>query len=317
MSRITLAVAVGEHRPDLSHLAGAEVRYAAPAELPAAIEGADALLVWDFSAHGIAEAWPRASALRWMHVSSAGVDRVLTRQVVDSDVVVTNVRGVLDDTIAEYVLGLVLAFAKDLPGTLRRQADRRWEHRPTARLRGSRALVIGPGAVGRAIGSLLGGVGVAVDAVGRSRRGGDSVFGAVHGPDELAGVVGGYEWVVVAAPLTEETRGLVGADVIGAMAAGARLVNVARGPIVDEDALTDALLGRRIAGAALDVFGREPLPESHPLWGCPNVIISPHMAGDFFGWRDSLLDVFTENFERFRSGRTLLNVVRKDLGFVV
>lgn len=317
MASLTLAVAVDDQRPDLSRLTDVEVRYASPAELPSALDGADVLLVWAFTAHGIADAWPHASALRWMHVSSAGVDRVLTRPVVESDVVVTNVRGVLDETIAEYVLGLVLAFAKDLPGTLSRQSRRQWEHRPTARLRGSRALVIGPGAIGRAIGSLLGGVGVEVDAVARSRRDGDETFGRVYGQAELGAVIGGYQYVIVAAPLTDGTRGLLGADAIAAMAPDARLINVARGPIVDEQALTRALLEGDIAGAALDVFCQEPLPEAHPLWQCPNVIISPHMAGDFFGWRDSLLDVFTENFERFRSGRRLLNVVRKDLGFVV
>lgn len=317
MASLTLAVAVDDHRPDLSSLADVAVRYASPADLPSALDGADALLVWAFTAGGIANAWPHASSLRWMHVSSAGVDRVLTRQVVESDVVVTNVRGILDETIAEYVLGLVLAFAKDLPGTLSRQGERRWEHRPTARLRGSRALVIGPGAIGRAIGSLLAGVGVSVDAVARSRRDGDDTFGTVHGQADLAAVIGRYEYVIVAAPLTDGTRGMLDSGIIAGMASDARLINVARGPIVDEQALTGALLRGDIAGAALDVFCQEPLPETHPLWQCPNVIISPHMAGDFFGWRDALLEVFLANFERFRAGRPLLNVVQKDLGFVV
>ncbi|PSL00903.1 phosphoglycerate dehydrogenase-like enzyme [Murinocardiopsis flavida] len=320
MAPLTLAVAVEDTRPDLSAIAaGADVaiRYATPAELPDAIDGADALLVWAFTAGGVADAWPRAAALRWMHVSSAGVDRVLTPQVVASDVVVTNVRGVLDDAIAEYVLGLVLAFAKDLPGTLRRQGERRWEHRPTERLRGARALVVGPGAIGRAIGSLLGGVGMGVDAVARSRRDGDATFAAVHGQADLGAVIGDYHYVIVAAPLTDGTRGMLDAGAIAAMAPDARLINVARGPIVDEEALTAALLRGDIAGAALDVFHDEPLPAEHPLWRCPNVIISPHMAGDFVGWRDSLLGVFLDNFARFRSGRPLLNVVRKELGFVV
>ncbi|WP_067966695.1 D-2-hydroxyacid dehydrogenase [Nocardiopsis trehalosi] len=317
MARLILAVSADGHRPDLSHLTDTEVRYATAAELPAAVEGADALLVWSFTSGGVARAWPHADALRWMHVSSAGVDRVLTPEVVRSGVTVTNVRGVLDDAIAEYVLGLALAFAKDLPGTLDRQRRRHWEHRPTSLLRGSRALVVGPGAIGRAVGRTLGAVGVAVDAVGRAARPGDGVFGAVYGPADLAAVIGGYRFVVVTAPLTAATRGLVGADAIAAMAPDAYLVNVARGPVVDEAALTRALRDGRVAGAALDVFHREPLPEEHPLWGLPNVVVSPHMAGDVAGWRDALLGVFTDNLERFRAGRPLRNVVDKELGFVV
>lgn len=314
---LTLAVLAEQQRPDLSSLDGVEIRFADGDQLPEALDGADAFFVWDFSAAGIVQAWPRASKLKWMHISSAGIDRVLTPAVANSDVVVTNVRGVLDETIAEYVLGLALAFAKDLPGTLRRQTDRQWEHRPTARLRGTSALIVGPGAIGRAVGKLLSAVGMTVDAVGRTARDGDGIFGTVFAQSGLAEVVGGYDYVIATAPLTAETAGLISADVIAAMAPTSRFINVARGKVVDELALVHALQTEAIAGAALDVYEVEPLPDDHPLWNCPNTIVSPHMAGDFFGWRDALLDVFLDNFERFRFGKPLLNVVDKKLGFVV
>ncbi|WGW11660.1 D-2-hydroxyacid dehydrogenase [Saxibacter everestensis] len=316
MSELTLAVLVADQRPDLSGLADVEVRFAEAEQLPAALDGADAFLVWDFSARGIPQAWPRAAELRWMHVNSAGVDRVLTRQIAESNVVMTNARGVLDETIAEYVLGLVLAFAKDLPGTLSRQTEQVWQHRPTERLRGSKALVIGPGAIGRKIAKYLFALGLEVDAVGRTTRDGDPVFRTIHAQARLAEVAGDYDYLIVAAPLTPETRGLVNARVIAALPPNARLINVARGPIVDETALIEALRSGAISGAALDVCNEEPLPAGHPLWNCPNTIISPHMAGDFHGWRAALLDVFLTNLERFRMGQPLLNVVDKKSGYI-
>jgi phosphoglycerate dehydrogenase-like enzyme len=285
----------------------------------AVLPEAEALLVWDFAARGLAEAWPGAARLQWVHVASAGVDRVLTADVRNNrGVVVTNSRGVLDGAIAEYVLGLALAVAKDLPGTLRRQGQRRWEHRPTQRLAGRHALVVGPGAIGRSVGRLLAAVGVTVDAVGsedRPPRVGEP-FGTVVTADRLAEVVGGYDLVVLCAPLTERTRGMVDAEVLAAMRSTATLVNVGRGALVDEKALLRSLADGRPATAALDVTEVEPLPDSSPLWAHPNVIVSPHMAGDVVGWRDDLLALFVENLTRFRDGAPLLNVVDLDRGYV-
>jgi phosphoglycerate dehydrogenase-like enzyme len=315
---VNLAVLVGGHRPEIPVLEGVRTRYAVGSRLREALDGANALLVWDFSAAGLAYAWPAAPDLQWMHLASAGVDRVLTPGVVGSDIVMTNSRGVLDAAIAEYVLGLALAMAKDLPGTVLRQADQRWEHRPTLRLAGTAALVVGPGSIGRAVGSLLAATGVHVDAVGRSERAvrEGEPFGRVLGSADLAAVVSGYDLVVVTAPLTQETRGLVSAAVLAAMRPSSRLINVGRGPLVDEAAMVQALQEGRLAGAALDVVDHEPLPPGHPLWSCPGTIISPHMAGDAVGWRDELLALFLENLQRFQNGTPLLNVVDTSLGYV-
>ncbi|UPK75712.1 D-2-hydroxyacid dehydrogenase [Nocardioidaceae bacterium SCSIO 66511] len=315
-AQVRLAVLVGDHEPDLSGVTDVEVRIARQDALPEALSDADALLVWDFSAKGVAEALPTAQRLRWIHVSSAGVDRVLDDEVRRRDFVVTNVSGVLDETMAEYVLGLVLALVKDLRGTLERQFRADWEHRPTGRLAGRRALVVGVGAIGRATADLLRGVGVQVDGVGRTARDGDGPFGTVYGQSDLPDVVGAYDIVVLAAPLTAQTRRMFDASTIAAMRSSAYLINAGRGELVDEPALTDALRSCAIAGAALDVFATEPLPRDNPLWMLPNVIVSPHMAGDYVGWRDDLLEVFLENLDRYRTGRPLLNKVDKELGYI-
>jgi phosphoglycerate dehydrogenase-like enzyme len=307
-----LTVLVGAHRPDLGALEEADVRYATAAELPAAIEDAEALLVWDFAAEGLAEAWPHAKSLEWMHVGSAGVDKVLSPGVADSPVVVTNGKGVLDTAIAEYVLACVLAHAKDLPGTVRNQLEHRWEHRDTVRIAGRRALVAGCGSIGSAIARLLSAVGMTVDGVARSRRQPEGHFGKIFGAAELAATVPDYDFVILAVPLSASTLGMIGQEVLDAMNSHSLLINVGRGPVVDEEALVRTLRRGGIAGAALDVFCQEPLPPDNPLWDLPGVILSPHMAGDFVGWRKALQDVFEENFRRFTAGEELLNIVDKN-----
>lgn len=307
---------VRDHEPDVGELDGVDVRLATKDDLIDAVTDADALLVWDFSAVGVAAALPAARRLRWIHISSAGVDRVLDDEIRRRDIIVTNSRGVLDETMAEYVLGLMLALVKDLRGTFERQARHEWEHRPTYRLAGRRALIVGVGGIGRATAAMLHAVGVAVDGVGRTGREDDPPFGTVYDPAALHDVVGAYDFVVVAAPLTSQTRGMVDASVLAAMRPSAYLVNVGRGELVDEQALTTVLRSGGLAGAALDVFSTEPLPAGHELWTLPGVIVSPHMGGDYVGWRDDLWAVFVANLTRFCSGEPLQNVVDKDLGYV-
>src|ERR1700742_4403764 len=165
----------------------AEVRYVTEKDLVSALPGADVLLVWDFRSHALASAWPAAEALRWVHASSAGVNHVLSPEVVASEVVVTNSRGIFDAPMAEYVLALALALAKDLPGTLRLQHERRWRHRETERLGGKHALVAGTGPIGRAIGRTLAAAGMTVTGVGRSARESDPDLGTVLPMERLPG----------------------------------------------------------------------------------------------------------------------------------
>ena len=307
----------GDLPPGLDSIVdGASVRYATAAELPTALPGAEILFVWDFRSDALRAAWPAADALRWVHAASAGVDRLLFDELVASDVVLTNSRGVFDEPMAEYVLGLVLAFAKDLPATLRLQAQRRWQHRETERIAGARALVVGTGPIGRAIARRLLAVGMHVAGAGRTARTGDPDFGTVHPTDRLADALPEADYVVLAAPLTDATRGLIDATALAAMKPTARLVNVGRGPLVVTDDLVEALAAQRIAGAALDVFSDEPLPETSPLWTMPQVIVSPHMSGDVRGWREELVALFADNLGRWREGRPLRNLVDKQQGYV-
>lgn len=294
----------------------AEVRTATADDLRPLLADTDVLLAWDFLTPALDGIDVDSTALRWIHTASAGVDNVLTPGVAASTVTVTNSRGVFDQAIAEYVLGVVLMYAKDLHGTWSRQRDRQWEHRETESLHGRRVVVVGVGPIGRAIARLLTAVGMQVAGVGRTARSGDVDFGEIAASTGLVERVGSADFVVLAAPLTEQTRGLVDRDVLAAMAPTARLVNVGRGELVVEPDLVAALADGVIAGAALDVFEREPLPVDSPLWGHPSVLVSPHMSADVVGWRDELAALFTDNLHRWSTGQPLRNVVDKTLGYV-
>lgn len=296
--------------------ARALVRYATAAELSDALVGADALFYWDFTSSALEEAWPAADRLCWIHTASAGVDKILLPEVAASEVVVTNSRGVFDHPIAEYVLGLLLLEAKDLRTTLDLQRRLEWRHRDTTLVRGSEALIVGAGPIGRAIARVLRGVGVRVRGVGRTARDDDPDFGRVFAASDLHGALPGADYVVLAAPLTDSTLGMFDARAFAAMRSSAYFVNVGRGPLVVEDDLIEALRTGRIAGAALDVFATEPLPESSPLWTLDNVVVSPHMSADTIGWLGALRDVFVDNFHRWYAGAPLRNVVDKSLGYV-
>jgi phosphoglycerate dehydrogenase-like enzyme len=303
--------------PDLDEISRvAEVRTARADDLDVAIDGAEVLLTWDIRRGLLDGAWESANRLRWIHTASAGVDNVLIPGVVASGVTVTNSRGVFDTAIAEYVLGLVLTFAKDLAGSRDRQNRRVWEHRDTELVAGTTAVVVGVGSIGRATARMLRAVGVRVSGVGRTTRSGDPDFGTVAAATGLARLLPDADYVVLAAPLTEQTRGLVGAAELAAMRPTARLINVGRGELVVEAELVDALTAGRIAGAALDVFECEPLPPTSPLWILPGVLVSPHMSGDSIGWRHQLAELFLDNLRRWCAGEPLLNVVDKDVGYV-
>ncbi|GAA2416970.1 D-2-hydroxyacid dehydrogenase [Actinomadura vinacea] len=296
----------------------ANVLYVREAELADALPGADVLFVYDFLTEAVADAWPAAAADAppWVHIASAGVDRLLFPALVEGDTIVTNSRGVFDRPIAEYVLGLVLCFAKDLHTTLRLQAEGEWRHRETEPIADRRAVVVGTGPIGRAIGRALAAAGLRVSGVGRTARSGDPDLGEVLPDDRLHEAVAEADYVVLAAPLTDRTRGMIDRAALARMRPSARLINIGRGPLVVEDDLVAALRTGEIAGAALDVFVDEPLPSPSPLWDLPNVIVSPHMSGDIVGWREELVRLFADNLDRRVDGRPLRNVVDKRLGYV-
>ncbi|MER5294346.1 D-2-hydroxyacid dehydrogenase [Streptomyces pharetrae] len=312
MTDPTLLVLDADPPPRLGRLTGrARIAHTDEAQLAARLPTADVLLVWDFTSRAVREAWPgEGPRPRWVHTASAGVDHLMCPELAASDTVVTNARGVFEQPIAEYVAALVLAMAKDLPRTWELQRRGEWRHRESQRVAGTRAVVVGTGPVGRAVARVLKALDVRTALVGRRPRTG------IHGPEDLDRLLSRADWVVAAAPLTDDTRGMFDARRFGVLQPSARFVNVGRGALVDEEALADALAKRWIAGAALDVFATEPLGPESPLWRLPGLIVSPHMSGDTVGWRDELGTQFVELYERWAAGRPLFNVVDKQRGYV-
>jgi phosphoglycerate dehydrogenase-like enzyme len=216
-----------------------------------ALAGAEVLCSFSFRAREVRAAWDAARDVRWIHWCGAGVDSVLFADLVASPVVLTNARGVFDQAMSEYVLGLILAFAKGFPETLASQAERRWNYRLTERLADRRALVVGVGSIGRAIARLLKLAGMAVAGVGRTARRGDPEFGDVHAASDLLRLLPDADYVVAVMPLTAATTGMFGDREFRAMKPTARFINLGRGASVDEAALDLGHTDRQHPGAPL------------------------------------------------------------------
>ncbi|WP_077528923.1 D-2-hydroxyacid dehydrogenase [Vreelandella utahensis] len=316
---ITVLTAPDEERPPgLDPLfERAEVRFAWDADtLRQTLPGTRIMMVTDFRTDALREAWPSADSLEWIHATSAGVDALMFPELVNSGVAVTNAQGIFDRSIAEYVLCTILMFAKDFPHSIRLQMAHQWQHRDTERAQGARVLVVGAGSIGRQIGRLVSAVGLEAHGVARRARSDDPDFEAVHDNAAIPEQLGLADYVVIAAPLTPATEKLFDAKAFQAMKPTARLINIGRGPIVDTDALVDALQRGEIAGAGLDVFEEEPLPSDHPLWAMENVTMTAHMAGDFIGWKKALTEQFFDNLDNWLAGREFFNVVDKARGYV-
>ncbi len=279
------------------------------------LPGAEVLLGWNFRAASLREAWAEADGLRWIHWAGAGVDAAMFDELVASEVQFTNARGVFDRPMAEWVLGMIIGFAKRFAETFANQAQAQWQHQMSEIVTGKRVLVVGVGSIGREVGRLLQAVGMTVEVMGRSARDGDTDFGQVFAIDDLLARLPGADYVVSITPLTEQTRGLFGAAEFAAMNSQARFINIGRGALVDETALLDALHKERIAGAALDVFVEEPLPPQSPFWTAPNCVVSPHMSGDYAEFESVMADQFIDNWARYLAREPLHNLIDKRLGF--
>lgn len=263
-----------------------------------------------------------ARRLRWVHSPAAGVGGMLFPELVASPVIVTNSRGLGAATIAEHVLAVTLAMFRRLPIMFAKQHARQWAQAeafgpPAPRtIAGSRVLVVGMGAIGKVVARHFLALGAAVTGIRRQgARSTDTTAIRIERPDRLLNLLPQADVVVIAAPQTRETRGLIGAGELAAMRADALLVNVSRGKIIDQAALVRALTDGTIGGAALDVFEREPLGQDSPLWSMPNVLVTPHMAGFRAEHWDDVTALFSENLRRFVEGRELLNVVDKVAGY--
>ena len=266
------------------------------------IADADVLLVGPRFARTVLDVLHDAQRVRWIHTLAAGVDQLPFDLLRPMDIVVTNSRGLYADALAEFVIAAMLFFAKDLRRVLRNQDARRWEPYIVMRLEGQTTGVIGYGGIGQAVARRAQALGMNVIHTRRQREMGDP---------SIDDVIGESDYVVLSAPLTPSTYRLMNAERIAAMKSTAVLINVSRGPIVDEAALVEALRSNRIRGAALDVFEHEPLPSDHPLWSLDNALISPHTADHTADSHDRAMTFFLENLARFERGDALENVVDK------
>jgi phosphoglycerate dehydrogenase-like enzyme len=261
-----------------------------------------------------------ATRLRWVQSPAVGVGSLMFPELLASDVVLTSARGIRARSMAEHVLGVTIALARLLPAALRAQAQHRWmqaELETGARtLKGQRMGIVGLGAIGLEVANIAAPFGFRVSAI--RRRAGDPVpagADAVWTPDRLDDLLAQSDVVVIAAPHTPETKRLIGRAQIDRMKPGALLVNVARGKLVDDEALIEGLRTGRVGGAALDVFSQEPLDPSSPYWDLPNVIVTPHTSGAMHDYWTPLVALFADNLRRFEKGHPLLNVVDKVAGY--
>lgn len=261
----------------------------------------------------------QAPDLRWIQTSSAGVDGICSSALrARPEITLTAARGIHGDQMAEHTLALLLALTRSLPTFLRQQARREWKRHALPEMRGRTLLVVGYGTIGRSIARLGRAVGLHVVGVRRrgEAHGEDPVEGVrVVGPDAMDELLAAADYVVLTLPLTAETQGLFDAARLARMRVGAYLVNVGRGPVVDEEALARAVTDGPLGGAALDVFAEEPLPPQSPLWDLPNVIVTPHVAAASPRYFEQVMNVFAQNLERFLSGEPLRHVVDVARGY--
>ena len=265
---------------------------------------ADVLVVGAVPRALVEQLWPSLTSVKWVHSLAAGLDTVLFPELIASPVPLTISRGVFAHSLAEFAISGMLWFAKELNRMRRQQAQRHWEKFNVTELRGAKLGVVGHGAIGRATAALAVAFGMEVCGLGR-----------IHTREELEEVLTESDFLLIGAPLTPQTRGLIGEPELRLMKSTAVLVNLGRGPVVVEDALIYALEEGWIRGAVLDVFDVEPLPKEHPFWAMDNVLLSPHCADNTANWLNEAMELLIDNFERYSTGKPLRNVTAKDLGY--
>lgn len=269
----------------------------------------------NFAASELRRVWERAPRLRWIQTNSSGVDGLLFPEIIDTDVVLTSGSSVNNGPVAESVLALLLAVAKRIPQHVRHQEQREWQRYKKQELRESTVAVIGYGHIGEEVGRLCSAFGMTVLAVRRNPEQSSPHADAVLGPDRMSEALGQADFVVLTAAHVKGDPVMLGAKELSSMKPEAWLVNVARGSLIDEDAIVVALRKGTIAGAALDVFESEPLPTESPLWSLPNVLVTPHNSASSPHQDRRTLDLFVENYRRWVSGQPLLNIVDKQRGY--
>jgi phosphoglycerate dehydrogenase-like enzyme len=286
-------------------------------DLRDAIVDADVILNGMNNGEQIKELFPAAKKIRWVHSLSAGVEKIMFPELIESPVPLTNARGVFAESLGEFVIAAALYFAKDFPRMRRSQAEGKWDQFDVDVLYRQSMAIVGYGEIGRAAARRAKALGMKVYATRRRPEllKDDPLVDEGFSVDRRKEMIANADYVVCAAAITPETRGLIGPDEFGAMKPNAVIMNVGRGPVIDEPAMIRALEQKKIRGAALDVFDTEPLPEGHPFWKLDNVLLSPHTADHIEGWLADAVSFFVENFGRFYRGEPLQNIVDKRAGY--
>lgn len=323
MDRISTLVLSDPNEPQLSVLdvlrETADVTIGNSAHAFARTAGnAEVLFNWSGSLSLIREVFSMSPRVRWVHSRSAGLERTLFPELIASDVTMTNGSGVFSPSLGEFALAAILYFAKDFRRMIRNQILGVWEPFDVLPISGQTVGIVGYGDIGRAVATRVRAMGMNVLALKRHvypQNNADSLVNQIYSPDQRIEMLSRCDYIVVAAPQNAETRGLIGEAEFAAIKPSAVIINVGRGPVIEERAMIKALSEHAIKGAALDVFDEEPLPLGHPFYSLENVLLSPHCADHTPDWLDNAMRFFIAQFERFRRGEPLLNVVDKKLGY--
>jgi phosphoglycerate dehydrogenase-like enzyme len=268
--------------------------------------------------HWSDDLWKSAPNLKWVQSGGAGVEGFLTPDFIASPIVLTNAQGIYAVPIADHVMAFVLYFSRCFDGLVPKQMERKWAEWgefSVDELNGKTLGIVGLGGIGREVAKRARAFGMRVIATRKRAHRPSEFADEVRGPDELPWLLKESDYVVLCAALTRNTRHLIGAEQMKQMKPTAHLINIGRGGLIDEQALIAALEHGDIAGAGLDVFEQEPLPADSPLWDPPNVLITPHSAGDSPRSGERLVELFRENLRRYVAGEPLLNVVDKEAGY--
>ncbi len=271
---------------------------------------------WSGSRGLLRDVFLNCPKLRWIHSRSAGLERSLFPELIASPVILTNGSGVFSPSLGEFALAAILYFAKDLRRMIRNQMNGVWEPFDVLMAAGQTVGIIGYGDIGHAVSARVRSLGMKVLAVKRHVPPySDALADEIYGRDSLLQILPRCDYVVVTTPLTEKTRGMIGEREIAAMRSTAVVINLGRGPVINEQALVQALSRNQIKGAALDVFDEEPLPLGHEFYKLENVLLSPHCADHTADWLDDAMQLFLEQLQRFQTGMPLMNIVDKKFGY--
>ncbi|MGB7265204.1 MAG: D-2-hydroxyacid dehydrogenase [Terracidiphilus sp.] len=287
-----------------------------PDALAASGSNAEAILHWSGSRDLLRAAFMANPGLRWVHSRAAGLDKILFPELIESKVLLTNGTGVFSQSLGEFALAAILYFAKDFRRMLRNQEAGRWAPFEVEEIAGQTVGIVAYGDIGRAVASRVQALGMRVLALKRHAPSSpDPLVKQFYGPNELSTMLALCDYVVIAAPLTPETHHMIGDAAFAAMKPNAVVINIGRGPVIDQAALVRALSEKRIKGAGLDVFEQEPIPPGDPIYKFENVLVSPHCADHTRDWLNRAMTFFLLQYGRFCKGEPLANIVDKRLGY--